>query len=342
MSSGIRWRTGGALSPYAQKMHRKRHHTTLVTTSPARYAVALDVGATKAEAALVDDAGAVLAESRFREPTGRDATAEHLASSVALAVGKALAARPMDGELVGVGIGCAGPIAAEAGTVSPLNLPAWREFALRSHVESLVPDLEARLALDGQCIALAEHWLGAGQDAQNLMGMTVSTGIGGGLILGGSILTGPTGNAGHIGHVEVGGFDEGCWCGGVGCLEAIASGPATVEWARRQGWTGSTGEQLAESYAAGDEVARAAVERSGRAIGRAIASATNLLDLDVVVIGGGFSQVTPDLLDFGRAAIRERTEFAFARRVRLVPAALGDEAPLVGAAALVHRAELLP
>lgn len=321
-------------------MHRNR--TILATSKPDEFALAVDLGGTKVEAALVDDAGVILPGSRFRQPTGRDATSEQLTENVTRVVGKARAALPLDAVLGGIGIGAAGPIDITGGTVSPLNLPAWREFPLQSHIEGLVPDAPVRLRMDGLCITLAEHWLGAGRDVENLMGMTVSTGVGGGVILGSRTVTGPSGNAGHIGHVEVGGFDDHCWCGGTGCLEAIASGPSTVAWAQRQGWDGTTGEQLAEAYAAGDDVAQRAVARSGRAIGQAIASATNLLDLDVVVIGGGFSRVSPDLLEFAREAIAERTEFAFATRVQLVPSTLSDEAPLIGAAALVHRAELVP
>ncbi|RNE62442.1 ROK family protein [Cryobacterium tepidiphilum] len=323
-------------------MHRRRRGTTLITSSPTPFALAVDLGGTKIEAALVDDAGRILNGSRFREPTGRDASSEQLAGSVTHVVGKARAALPLDAEVIGIGVGTAGPIDIAGGTVSPLNLPAWRKFPLQSHIESLVPDAPVRLRMDGLCIALAEHWVGAGQGVDDLMGMTVSTGVGGGLILGSRTVTGPTGNAGHIGHVEVGGFDDACWCGGTGCLEAIASGPSTVAWAQGEGWTGSTGEQLAEAYAAGDDVARRAVQRSGRAIGQAIASATNLVDLDLVVIGGGFSRVTPDLLDFARESLAERTEFAFVTRVRIAPSTLSDEAPLIGAAALVHRAELVP
>ncbi|MGO4689367.1 ROK family protein [Glaciibacter sp. 2TAF33] len=305
------------------------------------YVLAVDLGGTKVEAALVDADGVVLAGSRHRAPTGRDATSDELTTSVTRAVGKARAGLPADATLAGVGIGSAGPIELAHGTVSPLNLPAWREYPLLDLVQRLLPDAEVRLRLDGQCIALAEHWVGAGQGVDNLMGMVVSTGVGGGLILNGSVVTGPTGNAGHIGHVEVGGFDDACHCGGRGCLEAIASGPKTVAWAQSQGWSGSTGEELAAAYAAGDEVARRAVERSGRAIGHAVASATNLVDLDLVAIGGGFSHVTPDLFDFAREAIAERTEFPFATRVRLVPSALSGEGPLIGAAALIHRAGLV-
>jgi glucokinase len=305
------------------------------------YALAVDLGGTKVEAVLVDDRGALLPGSRHRAPTGNTATSEEFAASVTDVVTRTRALLPPGATLAGVGIGSAGPITVASGAVSPLNLPAWREYPLRDLVRGLVPDALVRLRMDGLCITLAEHWLGAGQGVDNLMGMVVSTGVGGGLILGGHTISGPSGNAGHIGHVEVGGFDDKCACGGMGCLEAVASGPRTVAWARAQGWEGSTGEDLAVGYAAGEAIAMRAVRRAGRAVGRAIASATNLVDLDLVAIGGGFSQVTPDLFDFVREAIAERTEFEFATRVRVVPSALSGDGPLIGAAALIHRANLV-
>ena len=145
----------------------------------------------------------------------------------------------------------------------------------------------------------------------------------------------------HIGHLEVSGFDDACACGGSGCLEAIASGPRCVAWAQRNGWSGSTGEELAESYAVGDIVATAAIARAGRAIGRAIGSAASLTDLDIVVIGGGFSTATPDLFDHIRIGLDEHSSFNFVRKVRVVPSSLSNEGPLIGAAALVHCAHLL-
>ena len=225
--------------------------------------------------------------------------------------------------------------------MSPLNLPNWREYPLRDQITALVPAVPVTLRMDGECIALAEHWIGAGQGESNLMGMVVSTGIGGGLILGGRAIAGPTGNAGHIGHIEVGGFDDPCLCGGTGCVEAVASGPKTTAWAQRQGWVGATGEDLAASYAAGDPIAIAAVARSGRAIGQAIASSTALVDLDLVAIGGGFSHVTPDLFDYIRDAIALRAPFPFVAKVRVIPSGLSGEGPLIGAAALIHRAEFV-
>jgi len=310
-----------------------------MTSSPL--ALAIDLGGTKVEAALVDASGTLLPASRFRSPTGRASSSDELAASVTSVVVSALAALPAGAELVGAGIGSAGPIEVQLGLVSPLNLPAWRGYPLRDLVVSLLPDVPVVLRMDGQCIALAEHWVGAGQGCDNLMGMIVSTGIGGGLLLGGAVIPGPTGNAGHIGHVEVGGFDDLCDCGGIGCVEGIASGPKTVAWANRQGWVGSTGEELSAAYAAGDEIAIAAVARSGRAIGQAIASATALVDLDLIAIGGGFSHVTPDIFGYINAAIQERVQFGFVTKAVAVPSALSGDGPLIGSAALIHRSQLV-
>ncbi len=308
-------------------------------------ALAIDLGGTKAEAALVDSAGTVVAASRARAATGQGATSDELLAAVrSVALGSIATLSPSD-TCVGVGIGAAGPVALDREAVSPLNLPAWRGFPLRAAVSEIVRpvlgDVPTTLRMDGLCITLAEHWVGATRGFANSMGMIVSTGIGGGLILHGKTVTGPTGNAGHIGHVEVSGFTDPCACGGIGCVEAVASGPKSVGWARAQGWGGSTGEDLATSFAAGDAVAIAAVKRAGRAIGQAIASAASLVDLEIVAIGGGFSHVAAPLFDYIREPISEREQFGFVRKVRVVPSALSGDGPLIGAAALIHRAELL-
>ena len=318
---------------------------------PASLAIAIDIGGTKVEAALVDEHGTVLPSSRHRFPTGRGQSAEELAESVrsairgvlALLTGRDAAFDPA--QVRGVGIGAAGPINLGAGRVSPLNLPVWRDYPLRQLVADTVhpvlPGIPVTLRMDGLCITLAEHWVGAGQGYDNVMGMIVSTGVGGGLVLGGQTVPGPSGNAGHIGHVEIGGHDDLCHCGGLGCLEAVASGPRTVEWANAQGWNGSTGEELAAAVSAGDPIAVRAVERAGRAVGRAIASAASLVDLDVVAIGGGFSHVSPLLFEHARAAVAERVEFGYVTRVLIVPSGLSGDGPLIGAAALIHRAALV-
>lgn len=323
---------------------------TYARSMSATFAIAVDIGGTKVEAALVDEHGTVLAESRHRAPTGRSQSAEQLAESVRTALRGVLALIGADAavkpdQVIGVGIGAAGPINLAEARVSPLNLPVWNDYPLGQLVADAVhptlPGIPVTLRMDGLCITLAEHWVGAGKGYNNVMGMIVSTGVGGGLILGGHTVPGPSGNAGHIGHIEIGGHDDPCPCGGAGCLEAVASGPRTVAWANAQGWQGDTGEELAAAVAAADPIALRAVERSGRAVGRAIASAASLVDLDVVAIGGGFSHVSPLLFEHARAAVAERTQFNYVTRVIIVPSALSGEGPLIGAAALIHRAELV-
>ncbi|WP_111718279.1 ROK family protein [Homoserinimonas sp. OAct 916] len=306
-------------------------------------ALALDFGGTKAESALIDDSGRVVAGSRFRAPTGRDATSEHLARGVVSIIQQSIASAA-GSQIVGAGIGSAGPINRAKGLVSPLNVPGWRDYPLRQTVVDTLADrgldIPVTLQMDGVAITMAEHWVGAARGIDNVMGMVISTGIGGGLIVGGRVVTGTSGNAGHIGHVEVAGMTGESTFGNAGALEAIASGPNTVAWARRQGFTGTTGEDLAAAHAAGDEVAIRAIQRTGQAVGQAICTATALLDLEMVAIGGGFSQSTPDLFETIRETISHH-HFAFVRKVRVLPSALSGTGPLVGAGALIHRASLL-
>ncbi len=307
--------------------------------SAGAVALAVDFGGTKVEAALVDANGHLLTDSRHRHTTGGEATSDELAAAVVDVTRRALAALPPGTPLMGGGIGCAGPIDHVQGTVSPVNVRAWRSFPLRELVRSVltdhVPDPSVLLATDGLCFTLGEHWVGAGKGVANMMGMVVSTGVGGGLILGGRPMRGASGNAGHIGQIEVSKFEGEHTFGHPGALEAVASGPHSVAWARRQGWTGSTGEDLARDYELGVDVARAAITRAGTAVGQAISSAAALLDLELVVVGGGFSQATPDIFRFIRETVASHY-FEYVRRVQVVPSSLSGAGPLIGAAALVH------
>nr|WP_228514203.1 ROK family protein [Frondihabitans sp. VKM Ac-2883] len=307
--------------------------------------MAVDIGGTKVESALVDSEGVLLPGSRDRRPTGHGSTSEELATAVSEVVAHALAALPADATVLGIGIGSAGPVDLPHGTVSPINLPAWREFPIRELVAGLVASslgnaVPITLRLDGVSLALAEHWVGATQGVDNALAITVSTGVGGGLIVNGRLLSGGTGNAGHIGQVQIATRTPGETSESV-TLEVLASGPHTVRWAQEQGFTGERGEDLAAGYATGDAIAVSAVRRSATALGEAITAVTTLLDLDVVAIGGGFSRVSPDYLDLVRAVIDEAAYNSYATRIRVVKSGLSDESPLIGAAALVHQAHLL-
>lgn len=295
--------------------------------------LAVDVGGTKMAAGVVDTEGRIGPATRASTPQGERADAEAVWRAL-LSVLEPHLERP---DLTGVGIGCGGPMIWPDGVVSPLNIHGWRDFPLLERVRKLVPHVPVRIHNDAICVAVGEHWRGAGRDADNVLGMVVSTGVGGGLILGGRLVDGASGNAGHVGHIVVEPDGPACTCGGFGCLEAIARGAALVSWAAERGWqaAGRDTRDLVADARRGHAVAAATLERAGRALGLALASATHLCDLEVIAIGGGVSQAGPLLFEPMEAMLRRHAAMDFARSVRIVPAALGQEAGLVGAAALV-------
>ncbi|MBS1675192.1 MAG: ROK family protein [Actinobacteria bacterium] len=298
-----------------------------------RIALAVDVGGTKLEAALVRADGSVVDGTRSRRPTGPDATFASLRQAIDEVVSFALAGADPQDELVGAGVGSAGPIDRESGEIIPVNMPQARGFDLRGAVREAATaavgaPVETVFAHDGGCLALAEAWRGATQGAATSLSIVVSTGVGGGFVVAGRYLPGASGNAGHLGQVHA--TPE-------LTVEQVASGPASVAWARTQGWTGEQGEDLARDAAAGDAVARAAIERSARAVGAALADASTLVDLEVVAIGGGFSRVSADYIELVQAALTATAAHDYSRRTRVVRSGLGDEGPLIGAAALVLR-----
>jgi glucokinase len=305
----------------------------------------IDIGGTKMAGGVCEPGGRLMAWSQV--PTPHDVDAEQLWRTLESLLLRVLRiAKVTDlAELSGVGCGCGGPMEWPAGLVSPLNIPGWRNFPLRERLASRFgghgPDgIPVRVHNDAVCMAAGEHWRGAGRGKRNVLGMVVSTGVGGGLILDNHLIDGASGNAGHIGHVVVD-PDDGplCACGALGCLEAIARGPALTEWAQGEGWRPEqadvSAKDLSADAAQGHPVARAAMRRAGRALGIAIASATNLCDLDVVSIGGGLSQAGALIFDPLQESLAAHTMLDFARQVRVVPAALGQHAGLVGAAALI-------
>lgn len=297
--------------------------------SPAAPVLAVDIGGTKVDAAVVTAEGEVLRASVARRPTGRDTTREGIAANIRAAAVEALAAVP-DVRVAAIGVGSAGPVDLPARSVSPLNLPQAAGLPIDEVLAGLV-DGPLTLALDGTCIALAEHWRGALVGTENAMAIVVSTGVGGGLVLGGRPVSGATGNAGHLGQTFVRTIEGDP---AAATLEAVAAGPGSVAWAREQGWTGETGLDLAASYRAGDAVAVAAVRRSAAAVGQAIAAAATLCDLEAVAIAGGFSHVADDYVDLVAAAAAAASVHAYARRCRVVPSGLDGDGPLLGAAAL--------
>jgi glucokinase len=285
--------------------------------------LALDIGGTKIAGGLVAPDGTLLRHTT--RPTGLDPFAAVRSVVEALDVGA----------VAGVGIACAGPVDAVAGTVAPINIPAWRDYPLVARVRELV-GAPVVLAGDGLCMALGEQWVGAGQGSSAMLGMVVSTGVGGGLVLDGRPFGGRSGNAGHVGHVVVEPDGEPCTCGGRGCVETFASGPHLVRWARAHGWAGADAGALAASARAGDPVAAEAFRRCGQAVGLAIVATAAVCDLDLAVVGGGVSQVGELLFAPVRATLATHARLSYLRELRVEPAELGTSAGLYGAAALAY------
>jgi glucokinase len=206
--------------------------------------------------------------------------------------------------------------------VSPLNIPGWRDFPLKDRLCKLT-GLPVSVDNDAKALALAEGWIGSAVGESDYIAMVVSTGIGGGIVLNGRLLDGRSGNAGHIGHVIVEPEGRRCRCGGRGCLEAEASGTAIAA---------ITGRPPREAPA---EVVR----RTGRLVGRAVASVSNLLDLKLATVSGSVALGFGD--PFFAAAqdeVDERCGLQFSRGSRVIRSDLGASGPLLGAAAVALKA----
>jgi glucokinase len=306
--------------------------------------IGVDLGATKILTGIVHDSGRVEATVLAQTPqTGPEAVVEAIAKSVE-AVTARTGLRPRR-----AGVGVPGPLTVGKGVVfEPPNLRGWKNVPLR---ELLAPRLGVPVVLenDANAAACAEWWVGAGRGTRHMLYITVSTGVGGGLILDGQIYRGASDTAGEIGHVVIDPSGPVCPCGRRGHLEAIAAGPAIVRWVREQVALGRSttladhvrmgAEHVAAAAEADDELAREAFTRAGRYVGYAVGSMLNLLNPEIVVIGGGVAR-SGELLF--RPMIEAARETAFEvphRAARIVPAALGDEVGVVGAAYVALQEE---
>jgi glucokinase len=284
-------------------------------------ALSIDIGGSKIAVGLVTRNGELIDRTQF--VVNAQDSSEELFDDLSRVVDAQLL-RAVDHHGVRpsvVGVGSAGPITANVETISPLNIPQWRGFELRQRLETLT-GLPVFGDGDAKALALAEGWLGAARGIDNFMAMVVSTGVGGGIVLNGQLLDGETGNAGHIGHVIVEPNGRRCTCGGRGCLEAEASGPA-IEAITGRSPTQPTYEIMV---------------RTGRLVGRGVASACNLLDLKLVVVGGsvalGFGAT---FFNAAQRTLDELCTIEFSRKARIVPTRLSDEGPLIGASAVGWR-----
>ncbi|MDX6322716.1 MAG: glucokinase [Propionibacteriaceae bacterium] len=299
--------------------------------------LAIDIGGTKIAAALVDADGAILKETV--RPTLPSTNPDVVFASAEAAIVQLLSEVAEPQTPLRVGVGSAGPINGPAGTISPVNIPAWRNFEVSARVADLVADrlgVRPRVALagDGHCFALGEHWLGAGHDVDSMVGMVLSTGVGGGAVLNNTLFAGLTGNSVHIGHISVNAWGPRCVCGCHGCVEMYARGPALVAAAKARGWSGGNDAQaLTAAARAGDEIALTVIDHGMRALAAGIATTATELDVRTFVLGGGVSKAGEVIFGPLRRHLRDFAVLDYVVDVEVRPAIL-ENAGLLGAAAL--------
>ncbi len=313
----------------------------------SHYAIGVDLGGTKTLTALVDGRGGVVARVRVATPTtGPDAVIEAIAASVAeLSNRSGVAPR----SALGVGVGAPGPLDTGSGVVfEPPNLPGWRDVPLAALMAKRL-GVPTFVENDANAAAMGEHWVGAGQGVDDLVYLTVSTGIGGGLILGGRLYRGASGTAGEVGHMVIARDGPRCGCGRAGCLEALASGTAIAREARLVVESGRptvlsqvppeaiTAEAVARAAGEGDPLAREVFAGAAAALGVGITNLVNLLNPALVIIGGGVSGAGELLFAPVRRIVRQEAFERPGAAVRVVPAALGDDVGVIGAAAVVYE-----
>ncbi|MFB7269309.1 ROK family protein [Streptomyces sp. NPDC056244] len=297
--------------------------------------VSLDIGGTKIAGALVDGGGRILVRAQRPTPALEDGETVMRAVEEVLAE---VSASPLRAAATAVGIGSAGPVDASAGTVSPVNVVGLHGFPLVERVRRATGGLPVTLVGDGVAMTAAEHWQGAARGYDNALCMVVSTGVGGGLVLNGQLHPGPTGNAGHIGHICVELDGDPCPCGSRGCVERIASGPNIARRALEDGWEpGPDGDTSAAAVAAaaraGHPVATASFERAAKALAAGIAATATLVEIRIAVIGGGVANAGEVLFAPLRRSLQDYATLSFVQSIKIAPALTGTDAGLVGAAA---------
>ena len=284
--------------------------------------LAIDVGATKVAVGLVARDGQVLARTDISSKVD---SLDELNASLAAAISSVMAT---DGvEVVGAGIGSAGPIDKDKGTINPVNIAAWVDFSLVDFVKEVSGIADVRIIGDASALAYAEFVLGAGRGATNLLGIVVSTGIGGGVVLNGAFHVGRTGNAGYIGHAVVVQNGALCACGQRGCVEAYASGTNMAK-----DFGADKFEDVADAARNHDARALAAIEKGAAVLAIGLLSAVALMDLDTIVVGGGVMSADdvywPILVKHFE---KEMKTLNFPGTVALKKATLGKDSGLVGA-----------
>jgi glucokinase len=318
----------------------------------SRWVVGLDIGGTNVVVGLVPAEGGRPAALRTRStPTlgPQDGVVGELGKLVAEVVESGLdAVGDPGGEVLGMGIGCPGPLDLAAGIVLDAFNLGWKDFALRDALADVV-GLSTILDNDANCATWGEYWQGAGRGARSLVGVTLGTGIGGGVILEGRLVHGASASAGEIGHMSIDFHGRRCKCGNYGCLEAYASGPNIAARAREGLEAGAesaltrlvggdldrlTAATVYEAILEGDAYAGEVMLETAKILGAGVANIVNVFNPEVVVIVGGVTRAGHYLFNPLRAEVRRRAFKSAEQACKIVPGQLPQTAGVIGAAGL--------
>ncbi len=313
-----------------------------------RAVIGIDLGGTKIGTALTDSEGSVIAYDyrETRAEAGQEAVVERMLASARQVMAEA---EMSPSQVAAVGVGAPGPLNVTKGVVvAPPNLPGWDRVPLKRLIEEGL-GIATFLENDANAAALGEHRFGAGRGVEHMIYVTVSTGIGGGLILDGELYHGDSGMAGEIGHITILPYGPLCGCGNRGCLEALASGTAIARQARERVAHGVstriadlaegdperiTAKLVADAAEQGDVEAQEILDEAMYYLGIGMANLVNLFNPQMIVIGGGLAKIGEPLFESVRRAIERRAFRAQAQAVRIVRAALEDKVGVLGAAAV--------
>lgn len=319
---------------------------------PEPYVVGVDLGGTSINVGVVPLSGGTVLGMRSL-PTEPERGAKAVVDRMTRMIGDAVEdarreATLSEDDVLGIGLGSPGPLDRETGTVLDTPNLGWRNFPLRDLVSNET-GMEAELDNDANAAALGEYWQGAGRDEDALLAVTLGTGIGGGIVLDGSVHHGVSDVAGEVGHMTIDSTGRKCSCGNYGCLEAYASGPAIAERAVEGLESGAssllpemvdgeleriTAEIVYEGIVAGDVYAKDVMRETAKLLGTGVANLINILNPGVVVVSGGVTRAGDHLFEPLRAEVRRRAFREAADPCRIVGSELGDMAGVVGAAAV--------
>ncbi len=316
--------------------------------------LAIDLGGTKIFAAIISSQGQVKARKYCLTLTNEGP--QPVIGRIFSAIDHFLSQRNINlSQLASISIAAAGAINPDKGLItSSPHLPGWHDVPLRDMVKGKYK-VNTFLMNDADAAALGEHHFGAGQGVNNLVLLTVGTGIGGGIIINGRLYSGASGSAGEIGHMTIDANGPRCDCGNTGCLEALVSGTAIAREAiRRIGHGGRssltqiaggkiediTAEEVLTAARAGDSLASEVILKAATCLGVGLANVVNIFNPEMIIIGGGMAKMGDLLLNPARQVVREKAFQLSAQAVQIVPAQLGDDAGVLGAAVFAFQQEV--